>query len=421
VAEHGGNSSGGLGRGPRAVVVVGGRGRCILAAMGFLMAAMGPCRAVFGQCSYEIVILPTPNCYDGSAGGFGAGGIRDDSFIVGGYGCVFGPSAAAYWDGGIVQLLPNPPGYNASGAVDVNWSMQIVGNVPLTGLNKPRGVIWEGGVPTILAPPPNGTMSSAWAINEDGTVVGRWGNTSTGPGRAAAVWLNGQISLALYEALGSPGSSGANDINDDGAIVGWMGESQSFDAHAYVFQDGQVLDLGVIPGGYTAEAHAINNHNLILGIGRVAIAAPPGFERHAFVWEIGVMVDLSAQFGLGECVFGAVNDLGQAVAYSQVEGLFMWHDGELVLLRDRIPAAWLQTLTTPTDINNIGQIVDAGANVILQPVGWMPGDVDRNCTVNVQDLLTLLGEWGNLGSFADTNADGFVNVTDLLILLANWG
>ena len=49
------------------------------------------------------------------------------------------------------------------------------------------------------------------------------------------------------------------------------------------------------------------------------------------------------------------------------------------------------------------------------------GDVDGNGTVDVQDLLTLLDEYGNCESCqADLDGNGSVDVTDLLQLLADW-
>lgn len=51
------------------------------------------------------------------------------------------------------------------------------------------------------------------------------------------------------------------------------------------------------------------------------------------------------------------------------------------------------------------------------------GDIDANGTVNVTDLLLLLGAWGACAPSCppDIDSDGGVNVTDLLLLLANWG
>ena len=51
------------------------------------------------------------------------------------------------------------------------------------------------------------------------------------------------------------------------------------------------------------------------------------------------------------------------------------------------------------------------------------GDLDGNDAVNVDDLLTLLSEWGPCGKkdcISDINGDNVVDVNDLLALLANW-
>ena len=53
------------------------------------------------------------------------------------------------------------------------------------------------------------------------------------------------------------------------------------------------------------------------------------------------------------------------------------------------------------------------------------GDVDANGLVNVEDILSLLSEWGSCDGisscFSDSNDDGSVDVNDLLMLIANWG
>ena len=62
------------------------------------------------------------------------------------------------------------------------------------------------------------------------------------------------------------------------------------DAHAFLWHAGTMTDLGVIPGGFTSEAYAINSHNQIVGKGRVlrdGVAL-----SHPFLWEQGQMTDL---------------------------------------------------------------------------------------------------------------------------------
>lgn len=50
-----------------------------------------------------------------------------------------------------------------------------------------------------------------------------------------------------------------------------------------------------------------------------------------------------------------------------------------------------------------------------------PGDVNFDGTVDVLDLLALLGGWGTSDGGPDANVDGVVDVLDLLLLLGNWG
>ena len=50
-----------------------------------------------------------------------------------------------------------------------------------------------------------------------------------------------------------------------------------------------------------------------------------------------------------------------------------------------------------------------------------PSDVTGDRETDVQDLLALLGAWGETGVPEDIDGSGTVDVGDLLILLAAWG
>jgi subtilisin family serine protease len=60
-----------------------------------------------------------------------------------------------------------------------------------------------------------------------------------------------------------------------------------------------------------------------------------------------------------------------------------------------------------------------------EPLPTCPSDLNGSGTVDVSDLLILLGAWGNCADVADCpadlNGDGVVDVSDLLILLGDWG
>jgi hypothetical protein len=51
----------------------------------------------------------------------------------------------------------------------------------------------------------------------------------------------------------------------------------------------------------------------------------------------------------------------------------------------------------------------------------LPGDLNNDNTVNIQDLSILLSNYGTTNSTADINSDGTVNVLDLSVLLSHFG
>lgn len=60
-------------------------------------------------------------------------------------------------------------------------------------------------------------------------------------------------------------------------------------------------------------------------------------------------------------------------------------------------------------------------SVLINLTALCVGDVVGDGSVDVSDLLTLIGAWGQDSGPADINGDGIVNVDDLLQLIAAWG
>jgi hypothetical protein len=50
-----------------------------------------------------------------------------------------------------------------------------------------------------------------------------------------------------------------------------------------------------------------------------------------------------------------------------------------------------------------------------------PADVDGNGSVDVSDILAIVGAWGSNDPAADVNGDGTVNVSDILEVVSSWG
>ena len=74
-------------------------------------------------------------------------------------------------------------------------------------------------------------------------------------------------------------------------------------------------------------------------------------------------------------------------------------------------------LNTPNQIS--GMYTDDGNNTICG--SGCPSDIDGDGFVNVNDLLTIIDQWGSTSSPADINDDGIVNVSDLLMVVGSWG
>lgn len=75
-------------------------------------------------------------------------------------------------------------------------------------------------------------------------------------------------------------------------------------------------------------------------------------------------------------------------------------------------------------IGNPADAVDAiEIDAVADAAPRVPGDVNLDDVVNIEDLLDLLAAWGPVtpgGTPADFDGDGLIATTDLLVLLAGW-
>jgi probable HAF family extracellular repeat protein len=138
-------------------------------------------------------------------------------------------------------------------------------------------------------------------------------------------WQNGQLtdlgalpgnnSSAVFEVNGRGVGAGSSETRALDPLTGYPAE------HAVLFKDGTVIDLGTLPGGHESQALAINDRGQVAGFGNNGVPDPVSVfnfndwttQTRAFIWQDGVMHDLGT---LG----GPDADLATLNARGQVAG-----------------------------------------------------------------------------------------------------
>jgi probable HAF family extracellular repeat protein len=211
-------------------------------------------------------------------------------------------------------------------ASDLNERGQVVGTSATRG-RSPRAYLWQNGRMHNL-----GTLGGAtWAraINDRGLIVG---GSYTVPGaygsQHAFSWEKGTM-----HDLGTLGgkSSDAIAVNNSGQIVGWS-RVASGAVHAFLWQKGRMTDLGTL-GASGSVAVAINERGQAL-VNRFAntcsnldpgytslVGEPLGYLCFgvASVWENGELTDLGSLPGAGTSRATGLNERGQIVGTSSTE------------------------------------------------------------------------------------------------------
>ena len=143
-------------------------------------------------------------------------------------------------------------------------------------------------------------------------------------------------------------SSQANGINNLGQIVGAATNARG-ERHAFLWENGIMTDLGTL-GGSTSFATDINELGQVVGYSTNASG-----QTRPFLWEAGVMTDLGSLGGTyGQA--NAINDLGQIVGYSYNSTgntrAFLWQKGSMIDIGTLGGAS-----SVANDINNRGEVV----------------------------------------------------------------
>ena len=142
--------------------------------------------------------------------------------------------------------------------------------------------------------------------------------------------------------------SNAKAINDNMQIVGGS-DTSTGDRHAFIWENGVMTDLGTL-GGSFSFASSINNLGQVVGISYTSSG-----DLHSFLWENGTMTDLGTLGGSYTYV-GSINELGQVVGNSHtpsgISHAFLWENGIMTDLGTLGGSeSWAYS------INELGQVV----------------------------------------------------------------
>ncbi len=191
-------------------------------------------------------------------------------------------------------------------------------------------------------------------------------------------------------------------LNDNGAVTGY-GYSQGTNM-GFIWQDGQLTSLGILPGAVASGGDGINNQGVVVG----------GGSGQAFTWQAGQLQALPLPAGATYANAGAINDHGVIVGNAGDDATgsaTIWANGTVSTL----PLTGNLISTIATDINNQGTVVGNGfdKSYNFTPLIWANGQVSALPTGTV-----LHG--GATGINASNAVSGFVTQDNAHEQAARW-
>ncbi|NHC14788.1 hypothetical protein [Motilibacter deserti] len=274
------------------------------------------------------------------------------------------PQIAFRAAGGTVTSLGTLPGSTFSRAFEVNVRGEAVGEAFTASPEVSRAVFWDAsGRMTDL-----GTLGGGSAVandlNDEGTIVGS-SSTAAGTSRAFRTGYRRALSALPLPHPELAGASRATAVSDGNHIVGRApvpgGVSQ-----AVLWRGGrEPVVLGALVPGEFSEALDVNKLQTAVGESVVGETPTGTAIYHAAVWSDGTARDLGTVNGLRNSRASAVNDAGDIVGHASGFYNFPTIDGTAVLWRGTVgydlndlvvdlPAGWV--LRTAESISSKGQI-----------------------------------------------------------------
>jgi probable HAF family extracellular repeat protein len=196
-------------------------------------------------------------------------------------------------------------------------------------------------------------------------------------------------------------------LNDLGEVVGLSFLAGDLLQRPFLWIEGTMQQLDLLPGHTTGHARAINNSHQAVGL-----SFPPGifpiFDSRAVLWENGNVIDLNTRAtAAGGLVLAAafdINDDGQIVGYGFRNGTtqraFVFDNGVVTDLGTLGGAQAIATsINEPGQVSGMAQASDGlyhavtWTNGIIKDLGRGPGTAAFNLANWINDLGETAGSW----------------------------
>jgi len=237
--------------------------------------------------------------------------------------------------------------------------------------------------------------SEAFAINDKNQIAGQWTDVY---GQVHGFFWDKGLGSNLDTSAATINTPAATRhcLNNLGQVVG-SSRTTAISARAFIWQKGTITDLGTLPGDpglrLTSAAAAVNDAGQVVGTSDIYING--AYYRHAVLWQQGSIIDLGVLTPNGNSGATDINSAGQVTGWADtgtgVYHAFLWQNGQMTDLGALGTAA---NSSYPVGINDLGQVAGYSSNPVYPPTF-------------VQSFLSVnrtLSDVGTLGGFTTATA-----------------
>lgn len=284
-------------------------------ALGVLLGAVMMVASPLLAAQYTLTVLGT---MEGGSTSIGVG-VNNSGQVTGRGNSYYSTGTRSFlYDNGTVSDIEGI-GTRSSQGEAINNNGQIIGSN--NGDEQP--FLWENDVKTVL------NVSSLYGegrdLNDFGSATGFASNPDTGS-PSAFLYENGNVHD--LGTLDGTGWSEGRGINNSGQVVGTNATSLN-EVRGFIYNDGTMTSLGTLQGGTYSEASSINNSGQVTGVS----ATNFGSGTRAYIWENDIMTNLGVLYDGYHSEGFDIDDSGQVVGFSAGIGAkaFIWNSTEGML------------------------------------------------------------------------------------------